>query len=483
MGEPGEELRHAHGERGGAGRAVKQGLFTHRLRKLFHLSHGGWIARGGDSLDGDRGIALDVHAEVHGGIQRAGSDQGHDGHQRFEAHRAIANGPGVGLTRDQLRSGAAGDERVKAGDGSAGDGDETERKKLARKNQAGTVDESRHRRHPQYGSKAKHPEGEGENRPELHKSAQVVARGQQQPHRQDARGQTVEDDGPSDRFFRKSERPSPGPAGVDELPTPYGQQQQPNTDGRDFHHPAHPPKSQIAAHEHGDGNGCAHGEYPPGTLRQRLDDHQSQNRQQDNHDGQNRRHADDARSGVQFLLHHLGERLAVAAHRTEQDDEILHRSPQHHPNQNPQRPGQVTELGRQHRADQRSGPRDGREMMAEHNPFVRLDVVPTVLVDLAGRGPSVVEREHARADPLRVEPIADGVGTERRQQEIHRVDRLAPTPGQGGISPGPTRSHREPEQGRKNFCHRTARLNGRGPWTRSSSPPAPARRRQRRCRW
>ena len=44
---------------------------------------------------------------------------------------------------------------------------------------------------------------------------------------------------------------------------------------------------------------------------------------------------------------------------------------QHHPDQNPQRPGQIPELRRQHRPHQRPRPRYGREMLPEDNPLIR----------------------------------------------------------------------------------------------------------------
>ena len=75
-----------------------------------------------------RGVAFHVHAEINARIERAGGDQRHDGHQRFQAHRAVANRPRVAFARDDLRRRAAGDQRVKAGNRPARNGDEAERK-------------------------------------------------------------------------------------------------------------------------------------------------------------------------------------------------------------------------------------------------------------------------------------------------------------------------------------------------------------------
>src|SRR5439155_4793616 len=57
-----------------------------------------------------------------------------------------------------------------------------------------------------------------------------------------------------------------------------------------------------------------------------------------------------------LVLRHLPERAAVAAEAAAQDAEVLHRAAQHHAGQDPERAGQITELRRERRADQRPGP-------------------------------------------------------------------------------------------------------------------------------
>ena len=108
--------------------------------------------------------------------------------------------------------------------------------------------------------------------------------------------------------------------------------------------------------------------------------------------------------------------------------------------------GQVTELRRQHRPDQRSRPGNGREMMAEDDPFVRLDEIPAVVVDHARRGAAVVERQHARGNPFGVKPVADGVGADRGDENIGGIDRLAPAKRQRGIRARAGQGEQEPEK-------------------------------------
>ncbi len=101
--------------------------------------------------------------------------------------------------------------------------------------------------------------------------------------------------------------------------------------------------------------------------------------------------------GVHFLLHHLAERFAIAPDGGEEDHKILHRAAEHDADQNPECARQITELGGEHRADQRPGPGDGGEMMAEDDPFVCFYEVPAVVVDFTGGGAAVIQMSNLRA--------------------------------------------------------------------------------------
>jgi hypothetical protein len=76
-----------------------------------------------------------LHRHVDGKIirrkQRGGSNERGDADQAFDEHGAIADGARVRFLVDHLRRGAGTDERVKAGNGAAGNGDENERIELA----------------------------------------------------------------------------------------------------------------------------------------------------------------------------------------------------------------------------------------------------------------------------------------------------------------------------------------------------------------
>ena len=84
-----------------------------------------------------------VDGEIHSRLQHAGGDHGHDRDHRFRHHGAIADHARLGLAGNQLRRGAAGNQRMKAADRAAGDGDEGERKNLSREHRPGAIDEAR----------------------------------------------------------------------------------------------------------------------------------------------------------------------------------------------------------------------------------------------------------------------------------------------------------------------------------------------------
>ena len=240
---------------------------------------------------------------------------------------------------------------------------------------------------------------------------------------------------------------------MNQLAAPHRQQQADHPDDRGFPHLAHPPEAQVAAHEHRNGDRRADREQAPRAFGQRLHHHQRQHRQQNDDDRQDGEQRDVARRGVQLLLHHLAERLAVAPQRRKQHHEVLHRPAQRHADQYPERPRQVAELRRQHRPHQRSRAGDRREVLAEDDPLVRLDEVLAVVMHLARRGPPVIERQHPRRQPLRIKPVADGVTAQRGDEDISRVEPLAAMERERRISPRPRNRDQQPQQVGQDSLH------------------------------
>ena len=114
--------------------------------------------------------------------------------------------------------------------------------------------------------------------------------------------------------------------------------------------------------------------------------------------------------GPDLLAHHLAEALAVAARRGDQDREVLHRAAEHHADQDVERPGQVSELRRQDRPDQRAGAGDRREVVPEHDPAVGGDEVLAVGEPVRRGDARVVERERPGRQKRRVEAVGERVG-------------------------------------------------------------------------
>ena len=96
-------------------------------------------------------------------------------------------------------------------------------------------------------------------------------------------------------------------------------------------------------------------------------------------------------SGLDFRARDVGERPAAAPHRGPEPEGILHRAGQTDAADQPDQAGRVAELRREHRADQRPGAGDGREMMAEQHPPAGGEVVGAVALGVRGRDPRVVE--------------------------------------------------------------------------------------------
>ncbi len=123
----------------------------------------------------------------------------------------------------------------------------------------------------------------------------------------------------------------------------------------------------------------------------------------------------------------LRQRAAVVPHRGHQHHEVLHRAGEDRADQDPERAGQVAELRREHRPDQRTGPRDRREMVAEQHPLVRgVEIAPVGARDRRRR-PAVVEREDFGGEERAVETIGQDIRARRGDHQPQRVDLFART--------------------------------------------------------
>src|SRR6266516_3844320 len=91
--------------------------------------------------------------------------------------------------------------------------------------------------------------------------------------------------------------------------------------------------------------------------------------------------------------------------------------------------------------------------MAENNPLVCFHEVLPVIVDFAWRGAPVIEGEHAGGNPFGIKSETDGVGTERGDEEVSGVDRLAAPGGQDEISPRAEQPYGQPDDELDGLVH------------------------------
>src|SRR5436190_869376 len=94
-------------------------------------------------------------------------------------------------------------------------------------------------------------------------------------------------------------------------------------------------------------------------------------------------------------------------------------------------------------------------MMAKHNPFVGFYKVFAVIMDFAWGGAPVVEHQNPCSNPLGIKPIADGITAERGNEDVCRIEMLAPMQRHRGIGPRASDDYQEPKKCRGNFVHFT----------------------------
>ena len=164
-----------------------------------------------------------------------------------------------------------------------------------------------------------------------------------------------------------------------------GQHQQHKTHNRDFTDFTRAYVTGVDAHKQRNRDGHGYGKRAPRAVNQGFHHNQGQHRQDDHHDHQNANGSNDARHRAHFLLNHVAQRFAIAAHGNEQHHHVLHRACKHHPKNNPQRARQITHLRSQYRPHQWASARNRREMVAKQHAFVRGHIVQTIVVTLCRR--------------------------------------------------------------------------------------------------
>ncbi|MNM69470.1 hypothetical protein D3C81_810660 [compost metagenome] len=411
-----QDLRDAHGQRRCATGARQDGVLADFSSGRGQLVRGDCKAPVGDHLRGvdhvradDRGGA--VHGEVDARLDDRGSHHGHDRHERFHQHAAVADVGDVAFIGQQLGRGARADQCMEAGHRATGNGDEQEREHAALPHRASAVGELGQCRHLQFRHHDQDADGQANDGADLEEGGQVVTRGQQQPHRQHRRDETVADQHPGDLHAGEGEHRAHHRVRGDLAAVPDGGNQQHQTDHGDLTDLARADIAHVHAHQDGDGHRRNDGEHAPRAAFQRLHHDHRQHRQDDDHDHEDTEQRDGAGHRAHFLAHQIAERTAVAARGDEQDHEVLHCTGQHHAGNQPKRAGQVAHLRSEHRADQRASARDGSEVVAEQDVLVGGHIVQTIVVDDRGCGTGGINPQHLVGDEQAV--VAEGDQVQR----------------------------------------------------------------------
>ena len=151
---------------------------------------------------------------------------------------------------------------------------------------------------------------------------------------------------------------------------------------------------------------------------ERLDDHDPQPGQRDDDDVQDGERRGDTRRPADLLACQAGQASSAALGRERQHHHVLHRAGQADADDQPDQARQVAELDRQHGADQRAGPRDRREVMAEQDPAVGGVEVLAVAKSVRRGFPLIVEHGDAGREKGAVVSVGDR--QDRQHPEHHR---------------------------------------------------------------
>ena len=155
---------------------------------------------------------------------------------------------------------------------------------------------------------------------------------------------------------------------------------------------------------------------PHGTVRQRIDHHDSQPRERNQQDKEHRDHGHQSGERADFGARDFGQRAAPVADGGHQNREVLHAAGQHRADQQPEKAGSESELRGQRRAHQRTGAGDGREVVPEQHPLGRSHIVMAVFEGMRRSGAAVVQRQRLGRDKRAVVAITDSVDAERAEQ-------------------------------------------------------------------
>ncbi|CAH0326638.1 hypothetical protein SRABI106_04727 [Rahnella aquatilis] len=108
----------------------------------------------------------------------------------------------------------------------------------------------------------------------------------------------------------------------------------------------------------------------------------------------------------------------------------MHRTGEHHADQDPDRARQETHLRSQYRADQRTRACDGGKVVAEQNPFIGRHIIQPVVTTLGRCHAFVIKFEDFFGDKQAVETVGNAVTGNGSDHQPQGVNMFAPAQGQ-----------------------------------------------------
>ncbi|VFS82321.1 Uncharacterised protein [Salmonella enterica subsp. enterica] len=211
-----------------------------------------------------------VHREVETRFNDRGRHQRHHCNKGLHQHRAVADKTRIGLTGQQFRCGAGRDERVEARDGATGDGDEQEREQSAFPQRAGTVDILRQRRHFQFWVEDHNPQRQTDDHADFQEGSEIVARGEDQPYRQQRGNKGVADQREGNGGVFKGQRRAPVRVVGNHAAEVNRRHQQHDTNNGDFAYASRTQEAHVDAHKQRNRHRGADGEDAPRAFGQRF---------------------------------------------------------------------------------------------------------------------------------------------------------------------------------------------------------------------
>src|SRR5215471_15963900 len=221
---------------------------------------------------------------------------------------------------------------------------EYKRIKFARNYRTTARNERSRCRHLQLRRDKQHPEHEKRDCPDFHERAQIIARAQQHPNRQNRRDKPVCRHHVYDARLR--ERKAACQVRISDPAPEHDRQKQTNhSNYRCLGYLSLPEPVHVKAHVKRQRDSEPNRECAPWTFAQRFSYDEPQARQRYYYYEQNRNAGYQARQRADLGPCDFGERLAAPSNRSGQYHKVMDRSPQHDSDYEPQQARQEPELG------------------------------------------------------------------------------------------------------------------------------------------